>query len=61
MIKINKIRQKAGYLRVGPRGCYVALRATWRCHVDPRGAATWTHAAPSRRCDGCAIFIFITI
>ena len=24
--------------RAGPRGCDVALRATWQCHVSPRGA-----------------------
>ena len=28
--------QKEVNLRVGPRGCDVARKATWLCHVDTR-------------------------
>ena len=31
-----KISKKGVYIRVGPRGCDVALRATWQCHAGPR-------------------------
>ena len=51
-----KIKQKGGFIRAGPRGCDVALRATWQHHVGPRGA----HAPPTRhRCD--VLFIYIII
>ena len=40
-----------------PRGTHVD--ATW--HTRPRGRATRAHAAPTRRCDGCALFIYTYI
>ena len=33
-----KIGKKGGIIRAGPRGCDVALRATWQRHAGPRGA-----------------------
>ena len=33
-----KKMQKAVNIRAGPRGCDVALRATWQRHAGPRGA-----------------------
>ena len=36
-LKINKKWQKVVYFRAGPRGCDVALRATWQRHAGPRG------------------------
>ena len=40
--------QKVVNLRVGPRGCDVARKATWLCHVDARTSlcgkdVTWTY------------------
>ena len=37
--KINKKMQKVINSRAGPRGCDVALRATWQRHAGPRGYA----------------------
>ena len=33
LIKYKKL-QKGDFFCAGPRGCDVALRATWLCHVD---------------------------
>ena len=33
---ILKNAKKVGILCASPRGCDVALRATWLCHVDAR-------------------------
>ena len=40
--------QKVVNLHAGPRGCNVARKATWLCHVDARASlrgkdVTWTH------------------
>ena len=31
-----KMAKKGVYFRAGPRGCDMALRATWQSHTDPR-------------------------
>ena len=41
-IKINlKKLQKADLTRAGPRGCDVALWATWQRHAGPRGVSIY--------------------
>ena len=44
--------QKVDIYRAGPRGCNVALRATWFCHVDARDGL---HGARMTR-----VHVFIT-
>ena len=41
LIKMNLKRQKVVYIRAGPRGCDVALRAMWQRHAGPRGVYTF--------------------
>ena len=44
--------KKGVNIRAGPRGCDVALKATWQRHAGPRGAYM---------ADVMCIFIFIVI
>ena len=47
MIKIIKIKAKSSLFPGGPRGCDVALRATWQRHAGPRS--------------GYAVYIYIYV
>ena len=50
--------QKVGIYRAGPRGCDVARKATWLCHVDARDGL---RGADVTRGDSIIFIIYILV